>query len=298
MNIKITRIQGFIILVLFNIVLVSGIIFLKSEINKNPVGLSAEESSKVLPILTKAQVNVDSKAFIAYDTDARVVVAGKNENLRFAPASAAKIMTAIVSLEAYAIDDTLKAVGVSSVVGSKMGLFEDEEMTVLNLLYGLMLPSGNDAAYVLASNYTGGFSAFVARMNEKAKELNMQNTKFFDPAGYDDNNYTTAIDMARLGAFAIKNPNLAKIVATRYISVTDVTGQNVHELTNLNEMLGKNGVNGIKTGFTDEAGGVLVTSINHENRYYIVVVLKSPDRFADTKSVIDEAISKIRLIFY
>jgi D-alanyl-D-alanine carboxypeptidase (penicillin-binding protein 5/6) len=252
----------------------------------------------ILPILSKANVNVNSKAFIIYDKDARVVLAGKNENLRFSPASAAKIMTAIIALESYPLDEVLTVSGIGVVEGSKMNLIEGEKISILNLLYGLMLPSGNDAAFVLGQNFKGGVENFVRRMNEKTKDLKMRNTRFYDPAGYDDRNYTTALDLARLASFAVQNPNFRKVVGTKNIDVTDETGEVVHPLSNLNEMLGQNGVTGIKTGYTDEAGGVLVTSVNHNDRVYIIVVLNSPDRFADTKNVIDSAISKIKLLFY
>src|SRR3989304_12160 len=135
---------------------------------------------------------------------------------------------------------------------------------------GLLLPSGNDAAYIIASVYEGGESGFVARMNEKAKELNLVNTRFIDPSGYSDDNYTTAYDLARLASYALKNPRLATIVSTKNKTVTDVTGEIIHELSNLNELLGVAGVNGVKTGFTEEALGVLVSSVERDGRSYII----------------------------
>jgi D-alanyl-D-alanine carboxypeptidase len=298
MKIRLSRLQILIILVLLNLILLSGLIFIKSLIDRNSTLFFNGEQMNVFPILAKANVNVNSKAYIVFDQDARVIIAGKNENLRFSPASAAKIMTAVIVLEHFPLDEVLKASNISEVEGSSMDLVEGEEISVLSLLYGMMLPSGNDAAYVLASNFPGGLDKFVKKMNDKAKDLNMLNTRFYDPAGYDDQNFTTALDLARLATFAIKNPNFAKIVSTKNISVTDASGLIVHNLSNLNEMLGRDGIKGIKTGYTDEAGGVLVTSLVHNDRDFIIVVLNSPDRFADTKNVIDEAISKIRLLFY
>jgi len=241
---------------------------------------------------------VSTPSYIVYEVQSRVVVSEKNSDLRFSPASSAKIMTALVAMDYYDTSQTLKVPSLASVEGSNMGLFENEEIKIENLLYGLMLPSGNDAAYTLAVNYKSGYEDFVEAMNEKAKLLKLENTLFTDPAGFEDSNYTTAYDMARLGAYAISNTEFAKIVSTKNIIVSDITGKFTHELSNLNELLGINGVDGIKTGFTEEAGGVLVTSVLHEGRHYIIVLFKSDDRFADTRSILESIISSIRLIRY
>lgn len=243
-------------------------------------------------------LNPNGKAIIVYEILSRVVVFGKNENLRFAPASTAKIMTAIIVLENYPLGSVLKAENVGRFEGSKMNLVESEEITVQNLLYGLLLPSGNDAAHVLAENFPGGETAFIKEMNNKAKELNLENTKFFDPAGFSDDNYTTAFDLARLAAFAMAKEEFKKVVATKQITVTDISGEITHELENLNELLALPGVNGIKTGFTNEAGGVLITSFVSGGENFITVVLKSNDRFFDTKEIISEIIKRVKLIFY
>lgn len=284
-----------------DVALMGLIVFMSLENAKNRVfELSSKEKSYALPILKNglAQLHVASKAYVIYDPEARAVVLGKNEKLRFSPASTAKIMTALIVLEEYDLDTMLVANGVRDAVGSKMHLEEGEKITVENLLYGMMLPSGNDAALILAKNYQGSISGFVARMNERAKELSLSNTKFYDPAGYEDENYTTAYDLARLASFALKNPTFRNIVSTKNKSVTDVSGKIIHNLFNLNELLGTNGVNGIKTGFTEEAGGVLVSSVVSSGKNYIVVVLNSEDRFGDTKNIIMEALRKVSLISY
>ncbi|HVZ12321.1 MAG TPA: serine hydrolase [Patescibacteria group bacterium] len=253
-----------------------------------------------LPTEVANNIKVSSRAFIIYDADARAVVTGKNEKLRFSPASAAKIMAATIVIENYDLKKILRVTSFDGVGAdsSKMGLKLGESISVENLLYGMMLPSGNDAAYVLAENYPGGISAFVDAMNKKARELKIENTNFFDPDGYDDKNYTTAYDLARLAAYSLQSKEFAKVVATKKIVVTDSTGSIVHNLENLNELLGVDGVTGVKTGFTDEAGGVLVTSIKKNGRFFIVVVLNSTDRFLDTKNVINEGIKKVKLLDY
>lgn len=245
-----------------------------------------------------SELNVSSKALIVYEPEGRVTVMGKNENFRFSPASTAKIMSAVVVLEQYSLNQILVASDLKNVEGSKMGLFEGEEISVENLLYGMMLPSGNDAAYVLAKNYPGGIKGFVEKMNQKVKDLKLKNTEFFDPAGYSDENYTTAIDLARITAYAMQNPEFRKIVSTRETKVFDVKGLIPHNLNNLNRLLSEQNVNGVKTGFTEEAGGVLVTSVNNKGKNYIVVVLKSLDRFYDTDELIQKVVKSINLISY
>ena len=287
-------------LIFINLLLLSAVFSLAFLIQGNSiVKISTMTNNSVVSNAESIKsLNVAAKAYIIYDTASRSVIAGKNEYLRFAPASSAKIMAAIIVLDKYNLDDILVANNVDSVVGSRMYLREGEMISVRNLLYGMMLPSGNDAAFLLAQNYPGGVSFFVDAMNQKAKTLSMNNTKFFDPDGYDDQNFTTAFDLSRLAAYAMQNPTFAKIVGTKETTVTDSSGRIIHQLANLNELLGANGVTGVKTGFTDEAGGVLVTSIKNGKKTYVVVVLGSQDRFGDTQNIIKNAINNLHLILY
>ena len=289
------------LLVILNILILSLVVFLLLEIKKNEVlNLAVDMAPLALPLLSEdiKRIDISSRAYIIYDPQARTVVSGKNEKLRFSPASSTKIMTAIIALEEYNLEDVITATGLDKVKGSTMKLREGETISVENVLYGLLLPSGNDAAYIIASVYEGGESGFVARMNEKAKELNLVNTGFVDSSGYSDDNYTTAYDLARLASYALKNPKFSAIVSTKNKTVTDISGKIIHELSNLNELLGVDGVSGVKTGFSEEALGVLVSSVDHEGRTYIVVVLGSDDRFFDTKNIIEGAVEKITLISY
>lgn len=240
--------------------------------------------------------NLSAQAALVYERNSRVKVYEKNSTTRFTPASTAKIMTALVALETYTPNAILTANNIDGVVGSTMGLEEGEKMRAKDLLYGLMLPSGNDAAYTLASNYPdGGYSGFVARMNSKAKELGLYNTRYLDPSGYEDGNYTTPQDMAHLADVALKNPLFQEVVHTKRITVTDITKNISHDLENLNKLLDYSDVYGIKTGFTNEAGQVLVTSINSNGGEYIIVVMKSEDRFRDTQKIMAQIIRNIEL---
>lgn len=282
---------------ILNLILGIGIIFLIGQINKHALEVYQDIDVPEVPVLPiTPQLNISAESLIVYEKDSRTVVFEKNSSLRFSPASTTKIMTALVALETYDLDQYLIAQGVSEVSGSSMGLVEGEEITVHNLLYGLMLPSGNDAAFVLSQNYPGGRSAFVARMNEKANELRLQNTRFVDPAGYEDNNYSTAFDLARLAVVAVQNPVLKDIVETKFITVYDRTFTNEHRLENLNRLLQNEGVYGVKTGYTYEAGQVLVTLFESNGKTFIVVVLKSQDRFFDTELILNEIVEKVQLV--
>lgn len=285
----------------FNLVLVLLIFHFVNKIQRIVLSstISKPINASEYPVAENGQQPfISARSYVIYDKNARVIVDGKNEHLRFAPASTVKIMTAVVSLEHYKLSDVLEAKELFRTEGSSMGLFEGERMTVENLLYGLMLPSGNDAAFTLSYHYPGGIVGFVQRMNEKAKELRAENTYFYDASGYDDRNYTTAYDLARLGANALDNPVFAEIVKTRTKLVYDETRRISHPLSNLNKMLEHSDVLGIKTGFTDEAGGVLVTSVRYKNSTYIVAVLKSEERFLDTEEVVDKIVKRIERLRY
>lgn len=286
-----------IILLLLNIIGIAVIVFYLQRINSYVLPYTNTTYTKVSQIplsMDLSTINASSEAYVVYDTATRTVVAGKNQNLRFSPASTAKVMTALLVLEHYKLDDYLTIPpSVYGVIGSKMHLVAGEEVSVRNLLYGLMLPSGNDAAYTLAYNYPGGIKGFVRTMNIKAKQNRLTNTYFADPAGYEDSNYTTASELARLGAIAMENNEFRKIVRTKYIEVTNRTNTHTFYLTNLNELLQYDNVLGIKTGFTNEAGGVLLTAIEENNTLFIVTVLKSENRFVDTKDLMNFIMEKV-----
>lgn len=240
------------------------------------------------PIL-KSPLNPDitAQAAIVMDDDSKAVLFAQKPHLRFSMASTTKIMTALIGLSHFKLNDVLTVKSVN-VEGSVLGLREKEQMTFENLLYGMLLPSGNDAALTIADNYPGGEVEFVKKMNDKAKELRLYNTHFSDTNGLDDyEDYTTVLDLARLASMAIENKEFAKIVSTKKIDIADVTGERTYSIKNLNKLLGISGVDGIKTGFTDEAQGVLVTSTIKNGHRIIIVVMKSEDRFADTKTLLD-----------
>lgn len=240
--------------------------------------------------------DISAKAAIVLDADSQVILLSKNENLRFSMASTTKIMTALTALD-YFEDDAVLTVKTAGVDGSVLGLQRGEQLLFKDLLYAMLLPSANDAAVVVADNYPDGREAFVEKMNEKALLLHLTNTHFADPTGLnDDGNYTTVIDLARLGSHAMKNKTFAEIVGTREKVIYNTYYSKQYVLTNLNRLLGTNGVNGIKTGTTEGAGEVLVTSTKTKGHTYIIVVMNSTDRFADTRELLDFVNEKVTYI--
>jgi len=222
------------------------------------------------------------------DTESAVVLYEKNPDLSLLPASTTKIMTAVVVLENYSLDQIL-TVGDLEKNGQTIDLLPGERMTVGNLLYGLLVASGNDAAMVLAENFLGGKPAFVKAMNQKAIELNLKNSHFENPSGIDHpNHYSTAIDLARLTSYALKNPVFVQIVNTKKITIWDVSGKIPHYLFNINQLVGDDsGVVGVKTGWTEEAGECLVAHVRKDGRRITTVILGSQDRFGETKRLIE-----------
>jgi len=239
---------------------------------------------------TQKVPNLTAESVSIIDVDSAVPIWEKNPEMSFRPASITKLMTALVALETY---DQKQVLTVKNLNPSKdeadMGLAVGDELLVENLLYGLLIPSGNDAAYTLADNYPTGLSGFVARMNQKAEELSMKFTHFDNPSGLDSPTHiSTARDLSILAREAIKNPTIAKIVTIKASTVPDVSGKKQYSLKNVNQLLGVvSGVDGIKTGFTDLAGQCLISSVTRNGHRVIFVVLNSNDRFGESEKIIN-----------
>lgn len=256
-----------------------GIAYYESEIETASNNLSKE------PV-------TNSKRCVIYDRKSKRVIYGKNEDVKGAMASTTKIMTAIIVLENEDLDKQVeigaKAAGTG---GSRLGLSKGDKITIRDLLYGLMLRSGNDAAVALAVEVCGTVEGFAEVMNEKAKELGLENTNFVTPHGLDSSeHYTTAKELAILTDYALSNDIFKQIVSTKNYTIT-INGY-AKVLNNTNELLGVlEGVVGVKTGFTNGAGRCLVTETVRGERDIITVVLG-----ADTKK--DRTKDSIKLINY
>lgn len=231
-----------------------------------------------------------AQSVIIRDVGSAVPMFELNTSEPLRPASITKLMTALIVLENYNLDEVLTVANLAPAEAeADMGLMEGDKISVRNLLYGLLIPSGNDAAVTLANNFPGGTENFVSSMNEKAKELHMGSTHFDNASGLDSQtHYTTASDLSLLAMEVLKNDFISQLVKTRSTTVSDATGEKVYQLRNVNQLLGTTyGVDGIKTGFTDEAGQCLITSTSRNGHRIIVVILKSQDRFSESSKLIE-----------
>ncbi len=228
-------------------------------------------------------------ARIAMELSTGKVLEEDNADARLPMASTTKIMTALLICEDCDPDEVVRvpdeAVGVE---GSSIYLKKGEEIDVRDLLYGLMLRSGNDAATALAVVHSGSMEGFVAKMNERAGRLGAENTRFRNPSGLpDDGHYTTARDLCRISCAAMRNELFRKVVGTR-----SWHGK-FRSYVNKNKMLQRyDGATGIKTGYTVKAGRCLVSSACRENMEVVCVVLNRYDMYADSAAMLDRAFER------
>ena len=219
-------------------------------------------------------LNINARSCVVLDRTSKKILYGKNEYNKVKMASTTKIMTATIILENCDLNKTVSvSKKAANTGGSRLGLKTNDKITIRDLLYGLLLVSGNDAAVCLAESCSGSVSDFAILMNKKAIELGLTNTHFETPHGLDsDNHYTTAYELALLSDYALNNPIFLNIVGTKTYTI-NING-NSKNLSNTNELLGNlSGVYGIKTGFTNGANRCLVTACKREDMDIICVVL-------------------------
>lgn len=219
-----------------------------------------------------------AKNYILIDMESAYPLYVKNADIQVPIASTTKIMTAIIVLENYNLDDIITiSQSAATQIGSDIYLRTNEKMTIENLLYALLVRSGNDAAMALAEKI--GLDEFVKKMNEKAQYLGLNNTHFKDPAGLDDSGHSTAKDLAILAAYALRNKQFKKYIKTAEITITSTDGQITHKLESSNRLIKPDeslfyseGI-GIKTGFTPDAGHCLVAAAQRNNHTLISIIL-------------------------
>lgn len=230
---------------------------------------------------------IGAEAWAIVDGDTGALLAGHNAHERLAPASTTKIATALVAIEHGDLDEMVEVDVDSRLMydSSVMGLVPGERLSLRDLLYGLLLPSGNDAAIAIARHIAGSEAAFAELMNEKVRRLGLENTHFVNPHGLDaPGHYSSAYDLALLAREAMRLPVFATIVATREASVGG------HELITTNHLLYRyEGLDGVKTGYTENAGQALVASATRGGKRFFTTVLRSTDRIGDTIPLLDYA---------
>ena len=240
--------------------------------------------------MTQAKaIEVSAHSAILMDADTGQVLYEKNPREESLIASTTKIMTALVVLEQGNPKKTVtvpaEAVGIE---GSSMYLKEGEELTVEQLLYGMMLSSGNDAAMALALSMDDSIEDFAARMNEKARDLGLSHTSFANPNGLDsEGNYSTAYDLAKITQAALNTPGFVEIVSAKTIQCGS------HYLVNHNKLLWQyDGALGVKTGYTKKAGRILVGAAEQKGRRLISVTINAPNDWQDHKTMLDYGFSQ------
>jgi serine-type D-Ala-D-Ala carboxypeptidase (penicillin-binding protein 5/6) len=253
-------------------------------------GLQVEASNnKALPLISlkpylepgTVEPVIYSTSHLLIDQDSSTVLSSSQPDLKLPIASTTKIMTGILVLEKYSLDDT---VIVSSEAASQIGVdlqtYTGEKISIKELLKIMLINSSNRAAYALAEHYNGpdetGVGKFIALMNTKAKELGMNNTNYRDPAGLDVAGYSTAYDLYLVTKYAMKNSLFAQIVGTKTDTATDLSGRIKYQLTNSNRLVNEwnyNGAIGVKTGYMPEASHCLVAAVKRNNHTLISVVL-------------------------
>lgn len=229
------------------------------------------------------KLNLNCLAGVVIDQESGRILYSKSGNRTLPMASTTKIMTAIVAIEKGKLNDIVTVSNkAASIRGSIVGLKKDERLTLEELLYGLMLRSGNDASIAIAEHIAGSTENFAKLMNEKAVEIGAYNTSFRSPHGLDmENHYTTAEDLAKITAYAMKNEVFARIVSAKEAS-SGVSGNFTRNYHNINKFLYQfPNSDGVKTGYTGKAGKCFVASIKNSYGRYICVTLNSSDRWGD-----------------
>ena len=239
-------------------------------------------------------LNLSAKSVLSYDLTTNTVLFSKNADTRLPMASLTKIMTAIVALEHPSQSYVVTS---SDIVGEdSMGLDTGEKLSLSELLYGLILHSGNDAAETIATNFPAGRMQFITAMNQKATSLGLTNTHFTNPTGLegDGDQYTTVSDLLVMTKYALENfPLFDSVVSTFDYTINQTSTHKEYDLENETNLLSSYpGVEGVKTGYTPEAGLCLVTYLNYDNHKIIAIILGSDDRRGEMKDVLDYSLKK------
>lgn len=260
--------------------------------------LSSLFSSFLSPKFRVSAEDSSAKAMVVIESSSGRVLNEKNKDEQLAMASTTKIMTALVTCKNVKdfdeiVDINDNAVGIE---GTSMYLRKGEKLTVKELLLGLMLPSGNDSAMALAYHIGGSEEKFVEMMNNEANNLNLKNTHFANPHGLDaEGHYTSAYDLALITAEAIKNDMFREIITTKTARVTGSKENEPRFLSNKNRLLKTlDGCNGVKTGFTDNAGRCFVCSCTRDGMTLISVVLNCGPMFEESSKLLNEAFDKYK----
>ena len=257
------------------------------------------ENVNATSLSSLANSSSSAKGMCVIEKDSGRILYSKNKDQKLPMASTTKVATAITVIENC--DDLDESIAVNDgaigVEGTSIYLRKDEEIKVIDLLYGLMLRSGNDAATALAYHIGGGIDEFAKMMNETAKKAGASNTNFVNPHGLDDpNHYTTAYDLSKITAYALNNPIFEKIVSTKNYVIEATNKSEKRYLTNKNKLLRSlDGCCGVKTGYTSKAGRCLVSASKRDDCTIVCVVLNCGPMFEESSALINSAFNEFEL---
>lgn len=232
---------------------------------------------------------ITSRAALVYDVGSNTVLYSRQPDLRLLPASTTKIMTALVALSEYDLDDIVEVQEAEEAIGNSVELVAGDRLRVMDVLKALLISSGNDAAVALALHHPRGYQYFVSRMNSKAEALGLTNSHFANVSGIESaNHYMSAQDLMTLTRTAMENQLFMDIVGTTKTTIQTIDGNRVYTLENTNKLLDVvPGMEGVKTGWTGNAKECLVTQVRRDKATIITVVLGSDDRFGDSQQLIE-----------
>lgn len=223
------------------------------------------------------------------------VLSSYNKDMRLEMASTTKIATAIVAIENSNVDEVVEITSdMAGIEGSSIYLKVGEKWTLRDLLYGLMLQSGNDAATAIAIACGGSVEGFVSKMNAFADRLGLENTHFDNPHGlHSDSHYTSAHDLAKITAYALENPLFAKIVSSKSYLVKSEDYPDGRYIYNTNKLLSSfEGANGVKTGYTTDSGRCFVGAAERNGMQLVSVVINCPDMWERTRALLTSAFNE------
>jgi D-alanyl-D-alanine carboxypeptidase (penicillin-binding protein 5/6) len=270
-----------------------------SGLNERPIVFDNSDllEANQIPIKTVEAVkpDIEAKSALVMDLQSGIFLYEKNPYTRMPVASLTKIMTAVIIIESHDLDEVVtidENYGAlpEEKTGVKIWLQKGEEITVRNLLTALLVRSAGDAALALAKYHSGSVEAFVEEMNKRASEMNLMDTHFTNPVGVDeDNHYSSSYDLSILTKRALRFKIFRNIVQLKEAEVTSTDGRIKHAFKSTNLLLNSYlDIRGVKTGTTDSAGESVINLARSENGHEIIaVLLNSPDRFQENKSIID-----------
>lgn len=270
--------------------------FLVKTFYKNPDFSEIWVPSKEV-LSASTDLEIQALAAISYDLTTEKILYEKNSEIKLPMASLTKVMTAIVAVENIDPSTPITISKHAATVGENaMGLSEDEELYLEDLLYGLFLMSGNDAAEALAEASSFKRNGFVYQMNKKAETLGLSHTRFTNPSGLegDGNQYSTAKDLLVMTRYALQNELIAKTSSTYNHFIPYSQKHKAFDLYNETNLLTTYpGVKGFKTGYTTEAGLCLITYLEYKGHKIIAVILNSPSRREEMIQILDHSLKKL-----